>query len=117
VATSATTVEMLYFHPIYEYKNGQVRQWTNIAVDAVTVNGHTVNADVPSDAEFTDTTYESKAAAQNGTDVSLVTTGEKYIWNNKTTYSISMSGNVITLTGSDSSTSTVTLPVYAGGVT
>ena len=33
-----------------------------------------------------------------------------------TTYSISISGNVITLTGSDSSTSTVTLPVYSGGV-
>ena len=32
------------------------------------------------------------------------------------TYSISISSNVITLTGSDSSTSTVTLPVYSGGV-
>ena len=31
----------------------------------------------------TNTTYESKAAVQNGTDVSLVTTWEKYIWNNK----------------------------------
>ena len=31
----------------------------------------------------TDTTYESKTAAQNGTAVSLVTTGEKYTWNNK----------------------------------
>ena len=31
----------------------------------------------------TDTTYESKAAAQGGTAVSLVTTGEKYVWNNK----------------------------------
>ena len=31
----------------------------------------------------TDTTYSSKAAASGGTDVSLVTTGEKYIWNNK----------------------------------
>ena len=30
-----------------------------------------------------DTTYESKAAASGGTDVSLVTTGEKYGWNNK----------------------------------
>lgn len=30
-----------------------------------------------------DTTYSSKAAASGGTDVSLVTTGEKYIWNNK----------------------------------
>lgn len=34
-------------------------------------------------SEFTDTTYESKAAASGGTDVSLVTTGEKYNWNNK----------------------------------
>lgn len=32
----------------------------------------------------TDTTYESKAAASGGTAVSLVTTGEKYTWNNKT---------------------------------
>ena len=31
----------------------------------------------------TDTTYESKAAAQGGTAVSLVTIGEKYTWNNK----------------------------------
>lgn len=32
------------------------------------------------------------------------------------TYTISISSNVITLTGSDSSTSTVTLPVYNGGI-
>ena len=31
----------------------------------------------------TDTTYESKTAASGGTDLSLCTTGEKYIWNNK----------------------------------
>ena len=30
-----------------------------------------------------DTTYESKSAVNGGTDVSLVTTGEKYGWNNK----------------------------------
>lgn len=29
----------------------------------------------------TDTTYESKTAAENGTALSLVTTGEKYLWN------------------------------------
>ena len=34
-----------------------------------------------------------------------------------TTYGISMSGNVITLTGSDGQTSSVTLPVYGGAVT
>lgn len=32
---------------------------------------------------WTDTTYTSKTAASGGTDVSLVTTGEKYTWNNK----------------------------------
>jgi hypothetical protein len=31
----------------------------------------------------TDTTYSSKSAASGGTDLSLVTTGEKYTWNNK----------------------------------
>lgn len=32
----------------------------------------------------TDTTYLNKEAVNEGTDVSLVTTGEKYSWNNKT---------------------------------
>ena len=36
----------------------------------------------------TDTTYESKAAASGGTAVSLVTTGEKYTWNNKSDLTI-----------------------------
>ena len=33
--------------------------------------------------DLTDTTYSSKTAASGGTDLSLVTTGEKYTWNNK----------------------------------
>ena len=37
-----------------------------------------------SDPQLTDTTYSSESEEQNGTDVSLVTTGEKYIWNHKT---------------------------------
>lgn len=44
---------------------------------------YSVGIDVPADAVFTDTTYESKVAAEGGTDVSLVTTGEKYAWNAK----------------------------------
>lgn len=36
--------------------------------------------------------------------------------NTNTTYSLSMTNNVITLTGSDNSTSTITLPIYNGGV-
>lgn len=31
---------------------------------------------------YIDTTYENKAAVEGGTDVSLVTTGDKYRWNN-----------------------------------
>lgn len=39
---------------------------------------------------LTDTTYSSKAAASGGTDVSLVTTGEKYTWNNKGTSNLAL---------------------------
>ena len=53
-----------------EGKQDVLTQGTNI-----TISGNTISA--------TDTTYESKAAAQGGTDVSLVTTGDKYNWNNK----------------------------------
>ena len=46
-------------------------------------SGYTIAKSVPSDAKFTDTTYSSKSAASGGTDVSLVTTGEKATWNAK----------------------------------
>ena len=36
--------------------------------------------------------------------------------NANTTYSLSISNNVVTLTGSDNSTSTITLPIYNGTV-
>lgn len=49
------------------------------AANADKVSNHTVGTDVPANAVFTD----NKAAASGGTDVSLVTTGEKYVWNNK----------------------------------
>ena len=38
---------------------------------------------------YTDTTYENKAAVQGGTDVSLVTTGDKYRWNNASSGGVS----------------------------
>ena len=56
--------------------------WVNIRNPEL-VNSHTVESDVPANAVFTDTTYESKAAASGGTDESLVTTGEKAAWNDK----------------------------------
>jgi hypothetical protein len=49
---------------------------TNIAISGDSTNSTiTINA--------TDTTYTSKPDASSGTEVSLVTTGEKYTWNNK----------------------------------
>ena len=45
----------------------------------ITLTPDTTNDKVTISA--TDTTYESKSAASGGTDVSLVTTGEKYTWN------------------------------------
>lgn len=58
--------------------NGSASFTNNI--QANTINGVAVG----SSPKFTDTTYSSLAAASGGTAVSLVTTGEKYIWNSKT---------------------------------
>lgn len=52
----------------------------------------------------------------DGTNYYFRTDG-KLPGNNDTTYSLSMSGNVITLTGSSGSPSSITLPVYNGSVT
>ena len=42
-----------------------------------------VNGIITISSTDTNTTYSNKTAAKEGTDVSLVTTGEKYTWNNK----------------------------------
>lgn len=73
------------------------------------------NMEITSDAngnvtfKATDTTYSSKAAASGGTDVSLVTTGEKYTWNSKA------DGNHTHTTSlaADTGTSSITL-AYGG---
>ena len=51
-AYSTTHFYLLPHHPIFEYKNGS---FGLIGRDAKTVNGHTVNSDVPANAKFTDT--------------------------------------------------------------
>ena len=52
--------------------------------------GHVTTAEAVTKTDITglgipaqDTTYQSLAAAENGTDISLVSTGEKYVWNSK----------------------------------
>ena len=66
---------------------------------------YTLGKSVPANAVFTDTTYESKAAANGGTDVSLVTTGEKYTWNSKADGNHTHTTNIV----SDSGTNQLTL--------
>lgn len=46
-------------------------------------SGFTIGASVPANAVFTDTTYNSLEPEVGGTDESLVTTGEKAVWNAK----------------------------------
>jgi len=71
---------------------------------------------VPDD--LSDLTDVAITSATNGQVLTYNSTSSK--WENanavNTTYSISMSSNVITLTGSDGNSSTVTLPVYNGSV-
>lgn len=60
-------------HPIYDYIDGGWREIVEYSRNAVTVNGHTVEADVPSDAVFTDTTYT--LASSSGRGLSLTPSG------------------------------------------
>lgn len=57
------------------------------------------------DLTDSDTTYTSKSAVSGGTDVSLVTTGEKAAWNAKTSNAGTITG--ITMNGSSKGTSGV----------
>ena len=76
-----------------------------------TAIAYEVNKAVPADAVFTDTTYESKAAASGGTAVSLVTTGEKYTWNNKSDLEL---GNTATTAAAGNHTHTLNIATGAG---
>ena len=59
----------------------------------------------------TNTTYSSKSAASGGTDVSLVTTGEKYTWNNKSNLAI---GTTSTTAAAGNHTHTTTIATSSG---
>lgn len=75
------------------------------ANNAAKVNNHTVESDVPSNAKFTDTTYTNKLPVDGGTDLSLVTTGEKALWNAKGNGSGTITG--IKMNGASKGTSGV----------
>ena len=70
--TSTNPVENRVITNALNSKQDKLIAWTNIQIAA---DGKTISA--------TDTTYENKPAASSWTDVSLVTTWEKYIWDEK----------------------------------
>lgn len=102
--TTTTTYHRRPMSALWEYVKGKISSVLGLTASsyggsAAKVNNHTVAVDVPSNAKFTDTTYESKAAASGGTAVSLVTTGEKYTWNSKQAALVSGT-NIKTINGS-----------------
>ena len=72
-ASRLTTAQTSGLYKIATTAEGHIASTSTVVKEDITALG------IPGQ----DTTYESKAAAEEGTDVSLVTTGEKYIWNNK----------------------------------
>lgn len=101
---------------------GQVTGITEVTITQPTVNNATLtvtqnwtskwtftsNASSDVTIALTDTTYESKTAASWGTAVSLVTTWEKYNWNNKASSS-DIGNATITFKQGNSSTTIWTL--------
>ena len=103
-ADNPTNVEFQYYRSVsshtasqqgdqvFVYKLDKTAGWTVTTREASSkiVAGTNMSSSYSNDTltlNATDTTYESKAAASGGTDLSLVTTGEKYTWNSKGTYS------------------------------
>ena len=64
-------MEFALNHPIYWYKNGAIRQFTQ---DAATVNGLTVQTAVPANAKFTDTTYTGTGAISVNSSTHVIST-------------------------------------------
>lgn len=80
----------------------------------VTVTPNTTNGTLTIAA--TDTTYTSQSAASGGTAVSLVTTGEKYTWNNKIDGSTKGAANGVCPLDASSKVDAAYLPSYVDDV-
>ena len=110
--TNPTNVEFQYYRSVnahtasqqgdqvFVYKLDKTAGWTVTTREASVkiVAGTNMSSSYSNDTltlNATDTTYESKAAASGGTDLSLVTTGEKYNWNARGIPSGGTSGQVL----------------------
>lgn len=103
VATSGSYNDLSNKPTIPSVGNGAI----TITQNGTTKGTFTTNQSGNTTIELTDnnTTYSSKTATNGGTDVSLVTTGEKYIWNSKTSNTGTITG--INMNGSSKGTSGV----------
>ena len=95
--SSPTSVEFQYYRSlsshsssaqvdeVYVYKLDKTKGWTTTTRKACTtiVAGTYLSSTYANDEETLNVTLENKTASSGGTDVSLVTTGDKYTWNNK----------------------------------
>ena len=127
-AASAATETSGRVYPVALDKNGKLAvnvPWTDNNTNTTytltqdSTDGHKITLTPSSGSATTitipdnNTTYESKTAASGGTAVSLVTTGEKYTWNNKaSTSTATQSAN-----GLMSSTDKTKLDGIASGAT
>lgn len=89
VAVNAITTTASRYYAIEVDSNGRLFvnvPWTNVnssyLTSSSTLDATKLSGTIPA-ACYTNTTYSSLAAASGGTAVSLVTTGEKYTWNQK----------------------------------
>lgn len=96
-AYSATAVEVIASHPVYYYSDGAIRLWTNAK------SGTTYPSMTQADAETGTSTTDSVITPKVLHDVieSL---------DDNTTYTFSLSGNILTITPSNGSPQTITLP-------
>ena len=115
--TNPTEVEFQYYRSVnthsdsqqgdqvYIYKLNSSGTWTVTVRSAFTkiVAGSGLDSSYSNGTLTITNANESKAAAENGTDVSLVTTGEKYIWNNKADTTTATTSNAGLMSSSDKS--------------
>ncbi len=95
LANSATTIELLYFHPVYYYKDGAIREWTNAAETDVSgkadkVSGATSGnfAGLDANGNLTDSGYDYSDFLSSSTVIPTVGTLNT---NNSTAQTVSSS--------------------------
>lgn len=111
--------ELLLNNPVYMFKKGRIREVSNYAHcagDSTTVNGHTVNSNVPTNAVFTDT---KNTAGSTDSSKKLFLIGAETQAANPQTYSQDTayvgtdgklySNSKVVLTGGSNASSTVTI--------